>query len=189
MYTSKYLCMWQGVCSHLSRWYPFQVVCARVHHLTCAFTHMQRIHGSMLDSLSVSMSLSVNVYESRSCPVISFPSALTLSLASTRTQVWAVVRARMRVGVKEKTQVGHAAKYAQPQKHIITCYSLYLLLPFLSFSLSLSQSFCGSSAVRNLMLSIIARAHAHTPARMPTTQFDRYTNICIPVPAHGPADG
>ena len=50
--------MWQGVCSHLSRWYPYHVVCARVHHLTCAFTHMQRIHGSMLDSLSVSMSLS-----------------------------------------------------------------------------------------------------------------------------------
>ena len=111
MYTSKYLCMWQGVCSHLSRWYPFQVVCARVHHLTCAFTHMQRIHGSMLDSLSVSMSLFVNVYEARSCPVISFPSASTHSLASTRTQVWAVVRACMRVGVKEKAQVGHAAKY------------------------------------------------------------------------------
>ena len=166
---------------------------------------MQRIHGSMLDSdrknphprggiptinsLSVSMSLSVNVYEARSCPVISFPSARTHSLASTRTQVWAVVRARMRVGVKEKTQVGHAAKYAQPQKHIITRYSFSLLLPFLISSLSLSHSFCGSSAVRNLMLSIIARAHAHTPARMPTTTFDRYTNICIPVPAHGPADG
>ena len=42
--------MWQGVCSHLSRWYPFHVVCTRVHHLTCAFTHKQRIHGSMLDS-------------------------------------------------------------------------------------------------------------------------------------------
>jgi len=83
----------------------------------------------------------------------------------------------------------NAAKYAQPQTHIITRYSLSLLLPFLSFSLSLSHSFCGSSAVRNLMLSIIARAHAHTPARMPTTKFDRYTNICIPVPAHGPADG
>ena len=72
---------------------------------------MQRIHGSMLDSLSVSMSVSVNVYEARSCPVISFPSARTHSLASTRTQVWAVVRACMRVGVKEKAQVGHAAKY------------------------------------------------------------------------------
>jgi hypothetical protein len=97
--------MWQGVCSHLSRWYPFQVVCARVHHLTCAFTHMQRIHGSMLDSLSVSMSVSVNVYEARSCPVISFPSARTHSLASTRTQVWAVVRARMQ-GIIDETRYG-----------------------------------------------------------------------------------
>ena len=31
-----------------------------------------------------------------------------------------VVRARMQVGVKEKAQVGHAAKYAQAQTHIIT---------------------------------------------------------------------
>ena len=137
MHTSRYLCMWQGVCSHLSRWYPFHVVCARVHHLTCAFTHMQRIHGSMLDSLSVSMSVSVNVYEARSCPVISFPSASTHSLASTRTQVWAVVRACMRVGVKSDTQPN-----THNHRHICVCGHTLLVLSspslrqFLSFSLT-----------------------------------------------------
>ena len=175
MYTSKYLCMWQGVCSHLSRWYPFQVVCARVHHLTCAFTHMQRIHGSMLDSLSVSMSVSVNVYEARSCPVISFPSASTHSLASTRTQVWAVVRACMRVGVKSDTQPN-----THNHRHILShlTRSLFSFPPsvslFLSHILSAVAVQCAISCSRTL--------HAHT--RIHPRECQRTNSIDIRIYAY-----
>ena len=138
MYTSKYLCMWQGVCSHLSRWYPFQVVCARVHHLTCAFTHMQRIHGSMLDSLSVSMSVSVNVYEARSCPVISFPSASTHSLASTITSVGggAGSYASRSEGKNTSRTRSQIRTTTETYYHTLLALSSPSLLDFLSFALT-----------------------------------------------------
>ena len=99
----------------------------------------------MLDSLSVSMSLSVNVYESRSCPVISFPSARIHSLASTRTQVWAVVRARIRVGMmgNDVWALNHcskckSSKYASDS--MIHSILSPFLLAFLSFALTLILS-------------------------------------------------
>ena len=142
--------MWQGVCSHLSRWYPFHVVCARVHHLTCAFTHMQRIQASMLDPLSVSMSLS---------------------------------GARIRVGVmgNDVWALNHcskckSSKYASDSYSFPPCVSL-----FRSHILSTVAVQCAISCSRTL----------HAPTRIHPRECQRpnYTNICIPVPAHGPADG
>ena len=115
---------------------------------------MQRIHGSMLDSdrknpppgvgiptinsLSVSMSLSVNVYEARSCPVISFPSASTHSLASTITSVGggAGSYASRSEGKNTSRTRSQIRTTTETYYHMLLTLSSPSVLEFLSFALT-----------------------------------------------------